>query len=163
MHLLPSFFAAARLRRAATACLATGLTLCFVCCKAPTLTQLELGMRPNDVRARFGEPSRIVLAEREEGSAVRKILIEEYPSKSGHYFQLMYSVPLDIAELALQGDNEYAERLAPELLQGVLVANLDVKRRTTIVERSARLMRYREFERQADLGSTRSSGAVFDR
>ncbi|MCB9882836.1 MAG: hypothetical protein H6832_07130 [Planctomycetes bacterium] len=128
------------------------LTACTVltACTTISIDKLEIGMRPEAVRARFGTPTQVALADRQEGAEQRKMLIEEYPGDPGHYLQLIYAIPLDIDELALQGDADFASSLAPELERGARVADLEPSKRLTIMLHCARLMRYRQFETRSE-------------
>ena len=126
--------------------LAVSALLLASACSSVAIESLELGLRPHEVRARFGEPVQAGLMDRREGSQIRKMLIEEYSSPKGGRLQLIYSVPLDLDELAMQGDLAWARKIAPELATGKTIAALDPAVRKRINMRCARLLRYRRFE-----------------
>lgn len=119
-------------------------------CASTSIDRLAVGMRPVEVRAMFGKPVQALLADRREAGGVRKMLIEEYPSGDGHRLQLIYTIPADLDELAMQGDLAWARRVAPGLLDGTPIAKLDNETRMLLNLRTARLLRYRRFAEVTD-------------
>ena len=131
--------------KSTTTILATSLLGLFASCKSVSLESLEIGMRPHEVRAIFGQPTQEVIADRREGGIVRKMLIEEYPNGAGSRLSLIYVIPADLDELEMQGDLAWARSVAPSLQDGSQIHLLDSKTRMQICLRTARLLRYRRF------------------